>query len=79
MHQSIYSKRISTPVSQHLAKMREQLINIGEMERVLRERSASLEVYRYLLDAHRLGWPRVPDDMLDFPAFGRDESNRLAV
>lgn len=29
--------------------MREQLINIGEMERVLRERSASLEVYRYLL------------------------------
>ncbi|MDA9503226.1 hypothetical protein [Bradyrhizobium sp. CCBAU 11357] len=37
-----------------LAQMREELVNIGEKERILRERSADREAYRYLLDAHRL-------------------------
>ncbi len=37
-----------------LAQMRAELVNIGEKERILRERSADREAYRYLLDAHRL-------------------------
>ncbi|GMO21828.1 hypothetical protein TM239_64260 [Bradyrhizobium sp. TM239] len=36
-----------------LAQMRAELIGIGEKERILRERSADREAYRYLLDAHR--------------------------
>lgn len=37
-----------------LAQMRAELVGIGEKERILRERSADREAYRYLLDAHRL-------------------------
>jgi hypothetical protein len=37
-----------------LAQMRAELVSIGEKERILRERSADREAYRYLLDAHRL-------------------------
>lgn len=36
-----------------LAQMRAELVSIGEKERILRERSADREAYRYLLDAHR--------------------------
>ncbi|MGC0393430.1 hypothetical protein [Bradyrhizobium sp. USDA 241] len=37
-----------------LAQMRAELADIGEKERILKERSADREAYRYLLDAHRL-------------------------
>ena len=37
-----------------LAQMRAELVCIGEKERILRERSADREAFRYLLDAHRL-------------------------
>ncbi|MBH5398240.1 hypothetical protein HZZ13_10610 [Bradyrhizobium sp. CNPSo 4010] len=37
-----------------LAQMRAELVSIGEKERILRQRSADREAYRYLLDAHRL-------------------------
>ncbi|MCK1741547.1 hypothetical protein IVA80_11860 [Bradyrhizobium sp. 139] len=49
-----HKKHGSTSVAQQLAQMRAELVSIGEKERVLRERSADREVYRYLLDAHRL-------------------------
>ncbi|MFB6420705.1 MULTISPECIES: hypothetical protein [Bradyrhizobium] len=42
------------PDTPHLAQMRAELVGIGEKERILRERSADRETYRYLLDAHRL-------------------------
>lgn len=47
-------KHSSTSAAQQLAQMRDELISIGEKERLLRERSADREAYRYLLDAHRL-------------------------
>ncbi|KRQ12627.1 hypothetical protein [Bradyrhizobium manausense] len=37
-----------------MAEMQRKLRSIGEMERVLTERSAGREAYRYLLDAHRI-------------------------
>lgn len=42
------------PDAPQLTQMRAELVNIGEKERILRERSADREAYRYLLDAHRL-------------------------
>lgn len=54
MWELIHKKHDSASVAQQLAQMREELASIGEKERVLRERSADREVYRYLLDAHRL-------------------------
>lgn len=53
MWESIH-KHNSASAAQQLAQLREELMSIGEKERVLRERSADREVYRYLLDAHRL-------------------------
>ncbi|RZN12776.1 hypothetical protein CWO91_02515 [Bradyrhizobium genosp. SA-3] len=53
MWESIH-KHNSASAAQQLAQMREELASIGEKERVLRERSADREVYRYLLEAHRL-------------------------
>lgn len=38
---------------QRLVQLRAELVSIGEKERILRERSADREAYRYLLDAHR--------------------------
>ncbi|WP_407193994.1 hypothetical protein [Bradyrhizobium sp. STM 3566] len=43
-----------TSETPQLAQMRAELVSIGEKERILRERSADREAYRYLLDAHRL-------------------------
>ncbi|MDE5442492.1 hypothetical protein GWG65_13735 [Bradyrhizobium sp. CSA207] len=54
MRESVQKKHNSTSAAQQLAQMREELASIGEKERVLRERSADREVYRYLLDSHRL-------------------------
>lgn len=80
MSKSIYKKRNSVATAQQLVKMREELVNIGEKERVLRERSASREIYRYLLDAHRVAaWPNADEDVLDIPPIGKSESNQLAV
>lgn len=80
MSGSIHQKHNSGPTAQQLAKMREKLMIIGEKERILRERSASREVYRYLLDAHRLAaWPSPIEEVLDIPPTGRGESNQLAA
>lgn len=80
MSGSIHQKHNSGAAAQQLAKMREKLIVIGERERILRERSASREVYRYLLDAHRLAaWPSPIEEELDIPPTGRGESNQLAA
>jgi hypothetical protein len=54
MWELIHSEDNSTSAAQRLAQMRQELASIGEKERVLRQRSADREVYRYLLDAHRL-------------------------
>ncbi|MDF0517952.1 hypothetical protein P0R31_11990 [Bradyrhizobium yuanmingense] len=43
-----------TSATLQVAQMRAELVSIGEKERILRERSADREAYRYLLDAHRL-------------------------
>ncbi|QQO23333.1 hypothetical protein JJB98_27040 [Bradyrhizobium diazoefficiens] len=48
---STYNLTSDTP---QLAQMRAQLVSIREKERILRERTADREAYRYLLDAHRL-------------------------
>lgn len=53
MWELIHKKHNSTSPAQQLAQMREELASIGEKERILRERSADREAYRYLLDAHR--------------------------
>ncbi|GLR97765.1 MULTISPECIES: hypothetical protein [Bradyrhizobium] len=80
MSQSIYKMHNSRAAARQLAKMREELATIGEKERVLRERSASREVYRYLLDAHRVAaWPNADDGMLNIAPIGKGESNQLAV
>lgn len=54
MWELFLSKHNSTFNAQQLAQMRAELVIIGEKERILRERSADREAYRYLLDAHRL-------------------------
>ena len=54
MWELIHSKQDSPSTAQRLAQMREELMSIGEKERILRERNADREAYRYLLDAHRL-------------------------
>lgn len=41
-------------INKDMAEMQRKLRSIGEMERVLTERSARREAYRYLLDAHRI-------------------------
>lgn len=80
MLESVQKKRSSGFTAQQLAKMREELVSIGEKERVLRERSASRELYRYLLDAHRLAaWPNAHEEVLEIPPTGRGESNQLAA
>ncbi|MBR0960108.1 hypothetical protein [Bradyrhizobium japonicum] len=54
MWELIHSKYNFTSETLQLAQMRAELVSIGEKERILRERSADREAYRYLLDAHRL-------------------------
>lgn len=80
MSQSFYKMRNSRSTALQLAKMREELVIIGEKERVLTERSASREVYRYLLEAHRVAaGPKSDEDVLDIPPIGKPEGNQLAV
>lgn len=80
MSQSICRKRNSGGTAHQLAKMREELVSIVEKERVLRERSASREVYRYLLDAHRVAaWANAHEELLDIPPIEEGEGNQLAV
>ncbi|MGY3034387.1 hypothetical protein ACVIIV_003557 [Bradyrhizobium sp. USDA 4354] len=54
MWEFILSRYNLTSETPRLAQMRAELLSIGEKERILRERSADREAYRYLLDAHRL-------------------------
>jgi hypothetical protein len=54
MWELILSEYNLTSEPLQLAQMRAELVSIGEKERILRERSADREAYRYLLDAHRL-------------------------
>ncbi|MGY2934959.1 MULTISPECIES: hypothetical protein [unclassified Bradyrhizobium] len=57
MRELIQKEHNSTSAAQQLAQMNDKLASINEKERVLRERSADREVYRYLLDSHRLTAP----------------------
>ena len=54
MRELILNECSLTSETLELAHMRAELICIGEKERILRERSADREAFRYLLDAHRL-------------------------
>jgi hypothetical protein len=81
MRKSIQKKHNSTSVAQQLAQMREKLASIDEKERVLSERSAHREVYRYLLDSHRLIAPvSFPgEQVLNISASGVSEGGQLAA
>lgn len=65
----------------HLAQMRAELVSIDEKERILRERSANREAYRYLLDAHRLmaRESHLPEQVLNISPPGGDKNGQLAA
>lgn len=65
----------------HLAQMRSELASIGEKERILRERSADREAYRYLLDAHRLiaRASHLPEQVLNISPPEGDKNGQLAA
>ncbi|MDA9503439.1 hypothetical protein XI09_00980 [Bradyrhizobium sp. CCBAU 11386] len=81
MWELIHTKHNSISAGQELAQMREELINIGEKERILKERNADREAYRYLLDAHRLfareGFS--DEELLNICPPGADEGSQLAA
>ncbi|SFO58202.1 hypothetical protein SAMN05216330_103733 [Bradyrhizobium sp. Ghvi] len=64
-----------------LAQMRAELVCIGEKERILRERSADLEAFRYLLDAHRViaSARLVGEQMLSISPQKPDKDGQLAA
>jgi hypothetical protein len=64
-----------------LAQMRAELASIGEKERILKERSADREAYRYLLDAHRLTAREclLGELLLNVCATGGGEDGQLAA
>ena len=64
-----------------LAQMRADLVSIGEKERILRERSADREAFRYLLDAHRLipSARLLGEQMLNISPQDTDKDGRLAT
>ncbi|MCK1359456.1 hypothetical protein [Bradyrhizobium sp. 199] len=81
MQQSVQKKRNSTSAAKQLAQMREKLASISERERVLRERSAARELYRYLLDSHRLTAPAtfLGGQVLNISPSGVNEGGQLAA
>ncbi|MCK1712886.1 MULTISPECIES: hypothetical protein [unclassified Bradyrhizobium] len=81
MRESVQKKHNSTSAAQQLAQMREKLASISERERVLRERSADREVYRYLLDSHRLtaGASFLGEQVLNISPSGVSEGGQLAA
>lgn len=81
MPESIQKEHNSTSAAQQLAQMREKLASTNEKERVLRERSADREVYRYLLDSHRLTAPvNVPgEQVLNIAPSEAREGTQLAA
>lgn len=75
----IHQKCNSSSIAQQVAQMREKLMIIGEKERILSERSATREAYRYLLDAHHLAATPGPEVALDLTPIGTSETNQLAA
>jgi hypothetical protein len=51
---SKHRERASSSIEQRMAEAHRKLLSIGEMERILTERNARREAYRYLLDAHKI-------------------------
>jgi hypothetical protein len=80
MRESV-KKHNSTSAAQQLVQMCEELASISEKERVLRERSADREVYRYLLDSHRLTAREsfLGEQVLISPPSGASEGSQLAA
>lgn len=64
-----------------LAQMRAELVSIGEKERILKERSANREAYRYLLDAHCsiARASHLPEQVLNISPPGGDKNGQLAA
>ena len=54
MRQDLHRERAMVAMEQQIAEMRRKLLNLREIERILNERNASREAYRYLLDAHNV-------------------------
>lgn len=81
MRESVQKKHNSTSAAQQLAQMREKLASISERECILRERSADREVYRYLLDSHRLSAPASfrGEHVLNISPSGMNEGGQLAA
>ncbi|WP_247972508.1 hypothetical protein [Bradyrhizobium sp. 195] len=67
------------PDAPQLTQMRAELVDIGEKERILRERSADREAYRYLLDAHRLSASELSLRAGIETFLGREEAGRSAL
>jgi hypothetical protein len=81
MWESNHNKRNIGSATLQFAKMREQLIIISERERILKERSADREAYRYLLDAHRLAvlHSDCTEDVVNNSRTRTGEGNQLAA
>ncbi|MGV7215096.1 hypothetical protein [Bradyrhizobium sp. UFLA05-112] len=54
MRQDLHREHAMVSMEQQIAEMRRKLLNLREIERILNERNASREAYRYLLDAHKV-------------------------
>ncbi|QOZ13338.1 hypothetical protein XH96_25255 [Bradyrhizobium sp. CCBAU 51765] len=69
------------PETPQLAQMRAELVSMGEKERILRERSADREAYRYLLDAHRLmaRASLLGEQVVNISSQGRSKDGQLAA
>jgi hypothetical protein len=48
-----FRERASSSIEQHMEEMHRKLLGMVEMERILTERNARREAFRYLLDAHK--------------------------
>ncbi len=80
MREFVHNERASSSVEQQITEMRRQLLSIGEMERVLTERNAGRELYRYLLEAHKsLAREKLPErHTLEFQQIAELQLNQLA-
>lgn len=81
MRESVQKNQNSASAAQQLAQMRKELASISEKERVLQERSADREVYRYLLDSHRMTAPAsfLGQQVMNISPSGASEGGQLAA
>jgi hypothetical protein len=81
MWELIHNEQAHVSVALQLLEMRQKLASFGEMERILKERNASREACRYLLEARKLLAHEGPfeSQTLDIARPGAGRSNQLAA